>query len=549
MIQTIDIHPVRFNHSIPCGFIDAGYRQAIQHGDITQFQMLIDECENTPQMLNNTVFNTATDWSTYFGTTFSIDTIAGQAIKTTGDIAGITQPIVVADGVLMKIIVDIQITSGAFLLNVGTHLQTISNTGTFTFYVIADGVGAIGFLGGADSSGAINRVELYPVNTNFEIEIGHPDGTTVRTIDTINNPEYFHFSAGFMTVSFDWTQTGGGYLPDGCYELRVSDPCDCGNGGFVAMDFRTVQNQWMTSAGAYQPPSTNGWNFLSGLLTYNGLVTPESSIYYEDVICGGETYEITYSLTGMNAGNEFQIRVGTVLGTNQTTNGTFTETITAAGTSTQNLILYGRDTGGGGSFTISDFSIKRVNRSFDYISNLFDVKSVHNCTCLVSACNDSNALLAGYNATGFSPSIRIAARYGQGGYSSNQNRYESSFGRMNRYYYRGRKVSTFMFSAPMYVHDFFAHLAGYDHVFIDGDEVFMNDDEYPSISWVDNWDLGDVELQVTPKQSLIEKRRCAATVSVCSVDGFDVPISIDGNGNIDDTTLGTETTGEILTDG
>ena len=127
-----------------------------------------------------------------------------------------------------------------------------------------------------------------------------------------------------MTVSYDWNDELGECLPNGCYYIEVSEPCDCGSGGFVAEDFITVQNQWDGNNG--------GWQFNgTGNAIYDGSPSPDS-IWVENVVCAGEDYEVTYTLSAMNAGNEFQVRIGAQLGINRTTDGTFTETITAVGT-------------------------------------------------------------------------------------------------------------------------------------------------------------------------------------------------------------------------
>ena len=89
------------------------------------------------------------------------------------------------------------------------------------------------------------------------------------------------------------------------------------------------------------------------------------------------------------------------------------------------------------------------------------------------------------------------------------------------------------FGCPEYAHDFLAHLAGYYHVYIDGNAIFINSQEYAP-SWDTIWDWGEGELQVSDKVELIEKRRCSSISTGC--DGS-LPIAIDsdagGLGGID----------------
>lgn len=536
MAQQIDIHPVRFNCGIPCGFRDSGWRQKVQHGDTTQFQMLLDVCPSEMDMITNGSFGAATGW-TIVGD-IAINTIQGFAEKTAGGIfSTISQLVPVANDVLLQITFDIELISGGVLMQVGNELRAITTSGIHVEYFVADTVNSIGFGAMPTAEFKLKSVQLYAMNTNFVVNVTTPDGTIVRSLDPVAFPQYFNFTGGFFTFTFDWTDVAGDYLPDDCYQLRVSDPCDCGNGGFVAMDFITFKNQFVLD------PS---WLVLGGSATFSG-ATSGDRLTKQNVVCGGLTYRLTYTLSNM-AGNEFRIRLGAQLGVLRTTNGTFTELITSVGTNLLDMIFYGYNIGAPSSFDVTDFSIERADRSFDFVSNLFDFRTVVDCSVLVSACCDQNALLSGYGDTGFSPSVRLVSRYGQGSYRSTFNDLESSFGARSNYYFRGRKLRNFSFAAPEYIHDFTSNLKGYDHVFFDGVEIFMEDDEYPTPSYIENFDYAEIDLLVSIKVELIEKRKCNGSIKSCAIDGGGVDIIIDGGAN-DNAPLSTDTAEILTTDG
>jgi hypothetical protein len=129
--------------------------------------------------------------------------------------------------------------------------------------------------------------------------------------------------------------------------------------------------------------------------------------------------------------------------------------------------------------------------------------------------------------------------------------YKDSSGYQNSYYYTGGKAREFAYSSSEYIHDFMAHLRGYDHVYIDGVEVFVMDEEPPSISWIKGYDMGERIFALSLKTVHIKKRRLSSVISGCSIGG--VPIQTDGNSGVVGGVIGiggiifTETEGELLT--
>jgi hypothetical protein len=135
---------------------------------------------------------------------------------------------------------------------------------------------------------------------------------------------------------------------------------------------------------------------------------------------------------------------------------------------------------------------------------------------------------AGFGDTGFFPNVRLLANYGQGGHTSVNEYYKNSRGYKNAYYYSGDKYRDFAYSSSEYMHDFLGHVRGYDHAYIDGVEVFCEDEEPPSITWVKGYDIGERTFAFSEKKVNIRKRRLSSVVNGCGDEG--VVIEFDGSG-------------------
>jgi len=142
-------------------------------------------------------------------------------------------------------------------------------------------------------------------------------------------------------------------------------------------------------------------------------------------------------------------------------------------------------------------------------------------------CNDSDAFGFGFANTGFRPLMRIPASLNRSSYPMERLSYDNSIGVKATYYGRSRKAKELGFDGVEFMHDF-AHLWGMaDHFYIDDVEYFVEDDEYPSISWAENDDIGGVTIIVSEKEQLLENRRLSSSSVGCAVDGNEL---LDQNG-------------------
>ena len=525
-MRKIDIHPIRFGHEIPCGILDGSYRQMIQCGDETQFQIEIDICPSELNLIANGDFSESlpAPWTTGGGASWTYNSVAGYYEKQPTGVGYLEQSFNVADGLLVKLVFSVNIIDGEMTVIAGSnpatfYSETFTESGTYERLILIDSFSQLIFYGFAvEDNWQISDVSMYAYNKNYAVRVvDFYSGDIIREMNPDTDPSYFNFERSFMTFTYDWTDEEGGCLPESCYFFEISSPCDCANGGFVAEDLITVQNQFDGDVGDFSFGT-------SGIMVFSGAAT--STLEVENLVCDDETYEVKYELIAMAPGNEFRVRVGGTSGPLRTSNGVYSDTIVASGPALTSLRLEFTN-GGGGAIQFRNFSIRKIPRTYQLKSNLFRLYETAPCSSVIRACCDNDALQSGYLNTGFAPRIRLANQSGQGGYELEFKDFESSRGEKSNYYFRGRKKPNFIFNAAEYVHDFIAYLKGYDHVYIDDVEVFIENEDY-NPSYIDNFDFGKGELMLSNKTELSEKRKPNNQINSCAPDGSGDELLVDG---------------------
>jgi len=427
----------------------------------------------------------------------------GEAKKVQGLGGAFYQEAPASEGTLARLTFDIVIGQGEIEVGWTTSdIIAITESGSYEFWLEAGSFSTLlAFFGNASSVATLTNVQLITVNDNFLVNIVDENDVVVDSLEKADG--YFDFSNGYFTCSIDWEALA---IPDGCYTLEVVDPCDCAKRGIYALDFKTSNFVWDLES---------GWTIASGSADFSSSVDALAQLYH--VVCLNQTYEVTYTLSGMSVGEQFQVFLGLNGGTVRGIDGTYTDTIDAAG---DNLVL-SATASGASSFSVTDFSIAAVDPEPTYISNTIKVSEAFNCSTLALAmCNDSNAFGFGFEGTGFRPLMRIPASLNRSSYPMERLAYENSLGRKYTYYGRSRKVRELGFDGVELMHDF-AHLWGMaDHFYINDIEYVVEEDEYPSISWADNDDVGGVTILVSEKIQLIENRRLSSASVGCVPDGM-----------------------------
>lgn len=517
------IHPVRFNLETQCGVRDARFEQIVQVGDPTQFQMLLDVCAAEKNMVINGGFNnpSPSPWVQNGGAWTYSWTQGEYTHQGTGTSGSIYQLFDVNNGVLMRVEFTMRINGGgsaSVIAGAGTWLEGFTESGTYVRYINAFNWSSFALWVLAGDDVTFSNVSAYPINTNFTVRIIDIDDNEVFSFNAVDDPAYFVFAQDSMTVTYNWKG-----LPDGCYRIEVADPCDCGQGGFVAMDFVTVQNQWLYNYGS--------WVIENGVAAFDSLSAGLKTVSIENFGCRYVTYRVTYEIVGISAG----VSVGAYIGNNftgapaHTTDGVKVDIITTSAFSTGYAFQFrATATGVGQTFSIINLKVEAVDLDYGFTSVPFQLYQNAPCSVCISGCCNNDVLGTRFIGTGFRPFIRLRAMYGQGHYLSKEEMEERSTGFKGIYYFRNREIRLLKYAAPKYVHDFMANIRAYDHCWIDDDSVQYEGDGYPKPEYVDDFNFADVTLEVSDKTQLIEKRTPNNNVKSCSKDGQGVRLIADG---------------------
>ena len=499
------------NCTLPCG----SWIQKIAPTDRTMFQFTYGACGNTANVLTNGDFTSGgTGWTVTGAWTYSF----GWANSPVGGGGNIQQAISLTGFV--------ELTFG-LRVNVGSMVLS-SNLGIIDFYTFggqksvvfdATGMTNLNFFFGSANGGALQNVIVRPISSDVRVAALDSDG---NFIDFIGSGLTRTITDGFITFNIDWADID----PDlGCFRLAVYDPCQCSQFGFIGDDFDTP-NQFVVSVGG-----AGNVDVSSGEMTVTNSGVSAVTVLRKDVLCVGVAYDITYTLSGMAAGDTFRLASGTANGILRNADGVYTETLTVTATNDlpQDLRFVFAFVGGLHAVTLEDFSIEASEPIITYQSvqfNLTDALSCNNCTVLVEACGNGNQLNFGFDGSGFKPSIRIEGTLRGTGYPSTRTQYEFATGKRVVPYARLRKARSLLFGAPEYVHDFMQTLIALDNVYINGRLSHCEDDEYPTPSLEADVDFATVTMTFSDKTELTEKRPCAATADIgCAVGGYGVAYS------------------------
>jgi hypothetical protein len=492
------------NCTLPCG----SWIQKIHNTDNTSFQFTYGACGNTNNVLTNGDFTSGgTGWTVTGAWIYAF----GWARSPLGGGGNIQQAIALTGFV--------ELTFG-LEVNVGSMVLS-SNLGLIDFYTFggsksvvfdATGMTNINFFFGSAGGGALQNVIVRPMSSDVRIAALDANGDF---IDYITGPLTRTITDGFVTFNIQWD-------PDdtdlGCYSLAVYDPCQCSQFGFIGDDLDTP-NQFVVSVGGSSNVSIGG-----GEMTVLNSGVTAVTVLRKNVLCVGVAYEITYTLDDMQVGDSFRFAAGTANGILRTADGTYTETITVTATNDQpqDLRFIFGFAGGLHAVGLKAFSIEAVTPIVTFESvqfKLTDTADCANCTVLVAACGNGDQLNFGFDGTGFKPSIRLDGTWRGSGYPSTRTSYEFATGKRVVPYARLRKARSLLFGGPEYVHDFMQTLIALDNVYINGRLSHCEDEEYPTPSFEEDFDLAVVTMTFSDKTELTEKRPCAAKADIGCVSG------------------------------
>ncbi len=500
-----------------------GWIQQIEESDPTQVQFTVAPCGSALNVFTNGTF---VDFDTDWNPSGTWDFSGNKACSQVGSSDLIQQNVTLPSGYIMQFIIDVELFAGSVIISTNLGLAGVINTsGETTIAVASDGITNFNIFVDTNSAACVRNIRLMPINNRWRVDLQTAEGDYVDTLTGAS----FDVARNFLTVGFDWNDLS---VSEGCYRLAFFDPCECNQFGFIGDDFiigggaESRQIRLVSGEGGVPGDGT-----ITAINTTGG--ASQTQFRKTNVICPNVEYTFTYTVSGLNVGDEFQLRAGIAFGTTRTTDGTYTDVLTSAHSGVlpshlRWIFNFPQDNLTG--VTITDFSMEAVNPTPTYFTVPFQLVADGSCTTLFNACGNIDQFNMGFatidagghiaGQTGFSPRIRLEGTLRGTGYDGERSSYEFSTGRKVVTHMRTHKRREFTFYAPEYVHDFMNLLRGFDNVYINGDAVFSMDDEYPSMSTEPDTDMAAVTLAFNNRTELTENvRTTSLSAGGCSVNG------------------------------
>lgn len=524
MANYIPFQPVVFDEQIDtCLLNTSGYSMPVQSGDNTQFQLLIEPCSSSPDIVTNGTFTSSSNWT--LGSNWNI---AGNIARHTAGTAGtLTQNVPFTASAFYQITVTFQnVTSGSCQVKCGlTNKGTVSANGTYTFN--QDGLifgSGLNFVASSDFQGDIVFVSCLVYNVNYlKVIIYHLDGTQAAILDYSDG--YFNVKAPYLTVTIDWDALGLSY---GCYYFGVADDCTNTCSQLYIPDQTFYNTNFWTKAVNNNITTTftllnNVWLYASTSVVGTGSLTSIGEL------CSGKSYTFTYTLAGHAGNATFQINAGGTLGASRSANGTYTETIVSGGTS---FSMNFASTVNPSNFWVTDLSVTVIDSQLqaDYTSNKFVYSETTSCTHMISLVCNENSFGMGFVNTGFIPRARIESKAILSGYPQERIKTKTSQGFKRVDYFTGDKNWRLkVLRQPEHIIDFLSLTIGADHVYIDTVEVFAAEDEFPEPKPNKFFNVYDVDIEYQKKTLLLQNKNCSDNIEVGSLTAQEVETASGGH--------------------
>lgn len=508
----IENQPVTFGYTpIDCKALRRSKSQLVDNFDVTKFQLNVEPCDNSPELVDQPDFAGSGQWVLGAGWTIN----NGQACKAEGSLGTLFQDDVFVVGNYYQVIIEVVEISGRILVFAGnTQLFEISEAGTYNVFATATNNGTLAIQPQSiDDTLCLSSISAKKVFQNLLVSAWNADGTFIKSIAQADFPDLFVFVKNTVTVTVDWTDEG---LVDGCYYLCLSDPCINNNGqnGVYNGDFEfdnvdPVESGWLET----------GQTGLGSITIANNQATftsnsPLANVNFDNQITSvtsGLSYFVQYTIATLTAGCTAQVSLGGVLGTPRNAPGSYFEFIVAGGP-----IIQLRNTNapaGTGTIVWDGFRIQLRNGSditCNSQSQNFAVGS-YPCTTFLEMYCLQDSLGFAFIDTEFTLTYRSDARLvnSDNPYSDFTNTlHKNTLGTNRNQYYISRKNRTLAFyGEPEYTHDFLRMIHGADVLLIDDIQHTVPQDAFPAIRWDTERQVGTLEIEVEKTTQLLEKFR------------------------------------------
>ena len=454
----------KFPKPSPCG-VNLNFCQPTEQFDDVAFQFLASESEN---LITNGSFTASTQgWTTpgwqliggivnfFMCQNSTVNSLSQKGILTILDFYKVT--VTITNYVGGTIFVG----GGTGSLPFNTALIIQSN-GTFTgFFQYTEAGGAGDFIiagSGAASIGVcVDDVEVIKIASPSDYTVQIHDAVTFVLIDTVPANKITLFE-NVVTVDFNWTDDVS--VPNGCVVLRIFDASSIFEDTFATNQGWTLDTDVLITG---------------GLMTYTSTGVSRKAII-DDIFTVGESYQITFTTSGISGTGTVQVLCGRTTGTIRSTNGTFVETLTC----TDITRLRFSFTGVAFSTVSVDNVVISKENNLDAQSECLELETNHDCTLLWVWSNNESWGSFDYSL-GFEHKLRVTCKFRGTAYPIEQNIGETSAGLKSMDYTSLRKINILDIDfAADHIHDAIAAHFAQDNRAIDGVSFILDEEYEPS---------------------------------------------------------------------
>lgn len=354
--------------------------------------------------------------------------------------------------------------TGSSLNNV---VLVIQSNGTFEgFFQYTEGGGAGDFIitGSAASSVSIGVDDISVIKisdtSDYDIQIINQEtGVLIDTVPSANT----RLTKNIITVDFNWTDDVS--VTNGCRQIQIIDNTNIFEDTFGSNQGWTLQTDILITA---------------GLMTYTSTgVTRRATI--SNIFVVGESYEITFTTSGVTGTGTVQVLCGRTSGTIRSSAATFVETLTCTNTNVLEFLFTGA---AASTVSIDNILIKKENNIAGR-SECYDLQTSHDCTLLFTWSNDQSWGGFDYSepseGDAFVHRLRLEAKFRGAQYPSFKEINSDSAGVKSVDYSSLRKIKVLdIHRAPDYIHDAIAAFFVQDNSTIEDISYIMEGDYEPS---------------------------------------------------------------------
>ena len=486
----INNQPVKFNEALnPCHLDFLRYKQLVELGDVTNFQVRIGDCPLPDNPIINGGF--ATNLTGWLGSGWFHDN--GKACSNSPSLTTLTQNNIVVSGNFYRVEITISdLTaldptvpfSGTVAVRLGAASSgIITEDGSYVFFILSSGP-QVKIQKLQQTSVCVDNISVQKINIDHIVAIFDENDvfiTDLKVSDFIVAPIFitpqFTLLQDFLTGFIDWEDLA---IPEGCYKICLLDSCINTNfqnylpNGEFDIDDQSAFNPWtIIGPGLFDIDGQQQLVFFGNSLDTGRLAQSGVKI--------GCTYEVEIKVVSM-VNCEMFVRLGTDETVHHSVAGTFTENLTA-----DNAIVSVRFVGTGGipvgRIEYVRLRMKPACYEPDFCSTIFNLKADHPCTLRANGSNDprvTDDFGFLFKLTNFNPTIRLLSKLVGSQYIFDIEKEEDSEGEDKLVFYQRVKSKKWRIERqPEYVHDFLSLIYGLDHFFIGAIEYSVQSEELP----------------------------------------------------------------------